>query len=156
MKFDWPQVRQGLAADVQTLAEIERQAAIVPWSLSQLLTSSLREKDHCLVVEEGPELISGFCIYQRILDEASLLNIAIRPDRQGQGLAGVLLAQLLRVLLESGVQRCLLEVRQSNAAATALYYKYGFVDDAIRKDYYPTKVGREDAILMSCQLVAEQ
>lgn len=39
-------------------------------------------------------------------------------------------------------------MRVSNQAAIRLYDKHGFNEMSIRKDYYRTKEGREDAILM--------
>ncbi|MCZ6831549.1 MAG: hypothetical protein O7F73_18545, partial [Gammaproteobacteria bacterium] len=48
--------------------------------------------------------------------------------------------------------RCLLEVRCSNGGAIALYRKHGFTEDGVRKNYYPTDGGREDALLMSLNL----
>jgi ribosomal-protein-alanine N-acetyltransferase len=156
MLIERRRIRQSTAADVPAMAKIEQEAAINPWSLSQFLSSSLREHEYSLVAEEGAGLVSGFCIYQRVLDEASLMNIAVRPGRQGVGLASLLLTQLQQTLIDAGVQRCLLEVRESNVSAIVLYRKFGFVDDAIRKDYYSTGDGREDAVLMSCQLVNEQ
>lgn len=46
-----------------------------------------------------------------------------------------------------------LEVRASNAAAIALYESLGFNEATIRRNYYPTTDGREDAIIMRCQSV---
>jgi len=49
----------------------------------------------------------------------------------------------------------LLEVRESNAAARALYAAAGFAVDAERRDYYPPRDGetsRESALLMSLNL----
>lgn len=155
MGIEGRHIRRGTAADVQMMSEIEREAAISPWSLNQFLSSSLRESEHALVVADGADLVSGFCIYQRVLDEASLMNIAVRPRQQGTGIASMLLTRLRQELIDAGVQRCLLEVRKSNRQAIGLYHKFGFVDDSLRKDYYPTEEGREDAVLMSCQLVNE-
>ncbi|MEN1508294.1 ribosomal-protein-alanine N-acetyltransferase, partial [Pseudomonas aeruginosa] len=42
-----------------------------------------------------------------------------------------------------------LEVRASNAAAIALYESLGFNEATIRRNYYPTTDGREDAIIMA-------
>ena len=147
------QVRAGVANDVQKLVEIEREAASTPWSLNQFLASSLRDNEYSLVCEQIDGVIAGFCVYQRVLDEATLMNIAVHPHYQGIGLGGLLVDRLLQILLDSGVESCLLEVRCSNEVARALYRKTGFVDDGVRKDYYPTDNGREDALLMSCQLV---
>ena len=139
------------------MAEIERVTAIHPWSLNQLLESSLREHEHSLVLQEQADgEILGFCIYQQVLDEATLMNIAVHPDRQGRGQGRLLMAWLLRQLSSQGASRCLLEVRRSNLAAIALYRHVGFVDDGVRSNYYPTTSGHEDALLMSCELVPEQ
>ena len=46
-----------------------------------------------------------------------------------------------------------LEVRQSNAAARAIYLRLGFVQVGVRKGYYPAALGRrEDAVVMSLQI----
>ena len=42
-----------------------------------------------------------------------------------------------------------LEVRASNVAAIALYESLGFNEATIRRNYYPTAEGREDAIIMA-------
>jgi ribosomal-protein-alanine N-acetyltransferase len=42
-----------------------------------------------------------------------------------------------------------LEVRASNVAAIALYESLGFNEATIRRNYYPTADGREDAIIMA-------
>ena len=58
----------------------------------------------------------------------------------------------LQQMLSLGVQRCLLEVRETNLAARALYAKLDFQLDGQRKNYYPAQNGRENALLMSRQL----
>lgn len=149
-------VRPGLAEDVQCFTDIERCAAHSPWSLNQFLSSSLREHEASLALVSPHAVIVGFCVYQQLLDEVTLMNIAVHPDQQGQGCASQLLDALLSLLVKAGTTRCLLEVRRGNTAAIALYRKFGFVDDGVRKDYYPGVDGREDALLMSCELVREQ
>jgi ribosomal protein S18 acetylase RimI-like enzyme len=49
----------------------------------------------------------------------------------------------------------LLEVRPTNAAARALYARAGFVQLGVRRDYYPAKPGREDALLLGRALRCE-
>jgi ribosomal-protein-alanine N-acetyltransferase len=46
----------------------------------------------------------------------------------------------------------LLEVRPSNEAAIRLYQRYGFERIGVRRGYYPTEGGREDAIVMRISL----
>lgn len=43
----------------------------------------------------------------------------------------------------------LLEVRESNTAAIALYESSGFHELGVRRDYYPADDGREDAIILA-------
>ena len=149
--FDGASVRSGTAADLKAMAAIEKSAAIDPWSLSQFLESSLLDSNRSLVLEDDSGLL-GFAVYQRVQDEATLLNIAILPARQRQGLGAQLLQSLVERLTRQGVTRLLLEVRRGNAAAIALYRRLGFVDDGVRRDYYPLPGGREDALLMSREL----
>ena len=52
-------------------------------------------------------------------------------------------------LEKRGVATLWLEVRASNAAAIALYESLGFNEATIRRNYYPTTDGREDAIIMA-------
>ena len=152
MAPDRAAVRLGGPADLQAIAEIERRSSASPWSLSQFLTCSLSDNQHSLVLETRSDGVIGFLVYQRVLDEATLMNIAIAPEHRGRGYGGQLLTALLDTLRREGAARCLLEVRVGNATAVALYRRHGFVDDGLRSDYYPSAGGREDALLMSCNL----
>ncbi len=105
-----------------------------------------------LVLEQPVGAVCGFAVLQTALDEATLLNIVVKPAAQGMGLGSKLLEALVQLASDGCVNRLLLEVRRSNSRAIALYRKYGFLDDGIRKHYYPTATGREDALLMSLEL----
>ena len=45
-----------------------------------------------------------------------------------------------------------LEVRPSNLAAQALYARFGFRRIAVRRNYYPAHLGREDALVLTLTL----
>jgi len=104
-----------------------------------------------LVLEVGSR-VAGFLLFSRVLDEASIHDIAVHPDLQGRGLGRLLLQGALRHMKQAGAARCLLEVRESNRAARRLYGSARFHTDGVRKNYYPVQGGREDALLMSRQL----
>ena len=55
-------------------------------------------------------------------------------------------------LQSAAVRGFFLEVRQSNAAAQALYSSIGFETIGTRRNYYPAHAGREDAIVMELEL----
>ncbi len=75
--------------------------------------------------------------------EAWVQNIAVRRDRQGQGLGRVLMNTLLR--LATGVP-VLLEVAVDNAPAQHLYASLGFETVGLRKGYY--QPSNTDALVM--------
>jgi ribosomal-protein-alanine N-acetyltransferase len=58
------------------------------------------------------------------------------------------LSQLLNIARSAQIVRLLLEVRVSNKEAIALYQKNDFLPIGVRKNYYKSKCGREDAVVM--------
>ena len=105
-----------------------------------------------MLVADPGEQLDGFIVYSRVLDEGSIRNIAVRAGQRERGLGGMLLARSLDCMKGAGATRCLLEVRESNAAARRLYESAGFTTDGERKNYYRAGDGREDAVLMSRKL----
>lgn len=86
--------------------------------------------------------LAGFAAWQHVLDEATLLAIAIHPTQRRRGLAAALLAAGEARLPH--VRHTFLEVRAGNLAAQQLYRRQGFTDIARRRAYY----GDEDALIM--------
>jgi len=76
----------------------------------------------------------------------------VSPDYQRQGLGRALLEYIISELENRGIATLWLEVRASNQAAIALYESLGFNEATIRRNYYPAKDGREDAIVMALPL----
>ena len=123
----------------------------MPWSLGTLKNNQ-GERYLNLKIVEGHQ-IYGFAICQTVLDEATLFNIAIDPQKQGLGLGRQLLNELITQLRQKGILTLWLEVRESNKKAQALYDSLGFNQVDIRKNYYPTPDGkRENAVVMAVYL----
>ena len=139
-------------SDIDRVYDIERAVNSFPWSLKQLL-SSYHSSDQCTVAW-GDNTVIGYTIFSAVLDEATLLNIAVSPDYQGKGYGGKLLWHGLSVLNQHGIVTCYLEVRVSNTNALSLYRSAGFTQVGVREGYYPAINGREDALVMSRQLPA--
>ena len=120
--------------------EMEKTCFSDPWSA--LSFRKEREAERLYLAMEDDTLL-GYIVYWRIIDECEIANIAVDPDRRGEGIGGALLGHALAC----GADKFFLEVRESNEAAKALYFKYGFTPYGKRKNYYrdPT----EDAILLS-------
>lgn len=140
--------RMWQAGDLPRVVEIENNAAVVPWPISQFQGCIDGRQHHGFILEQRDQVV-GFAIFALVLDEASLLNIAIDPACQGRGLGRGLLEHCLQTVTTLGARECYLEVRVTNARAQRLYSSMGFEVIGGRKDYYPAKQGREDALVMS-------
>jgi len=97
------------------------------------------------------ERIVGFAGMWLMLDEAHVTTIGVKRDLRGQGLGEVLFATLLDIAMHLGARRATLEVRVSNYPAQALYRKYGFHEEGIRRRYYSDN--NEDALIMWSDLL---
>ena len=136
--------------DAEELLKLESLATDFPWTLKSF-QDSLGSSRRCYCFRNATQ-ITAFAIMTLVLDEATLLNIAVHPDFQRRGLAKALLEQSLQLVREDGATMCVLEVRDSNRAAQELYYELGFYEMGHRPNYYPAKKGREDAVLMCMPL----
>ncbi|MBB1198908.1 ribosomal-protein-alanine N-acetyltransferase [Enterobacteriaceae bacterium 89] len=133
--------------DLPRAWQIEQRAHAFPWS-EQTLASNQGERYLNLQLTVDGEM-AAFAITQIVLDEATLFNIAVDPAWQRRGLGRELLEQVIDEVEKRGVVTLWLEVRASNVAAIALYESLGFNEATIRRNYYPTAEGREDAIIMA-------
>ncbi|AJI96656.1 ribosomal protein S18-alanine N-acetyltransferase [Yersinia ruckeri] len=136
--------------DLATAFQIEQASHDFPWT-EKTLASNQGERylNYKLTVDQQ---MAGFAITQIVLDEATLFNIAIAPQHQRQGYGRLLLEHLIEQLETRDVVTLWLEVRASNARAIALYDSLGFNEVSVRRNYYPSANGREDAIMMALPL----
>lgn len=132
--------------DLDAVAAIEQRAYPFPWTRGNF-ADSLNAGHSVWLLREGSAL-AGYAVLMVVLDEAHILNITVAPDRQRHGLGSELLNHLFEVARRHGATRTLLEVRPGNAAALALYRRFGFVEIGRRRGYYPAHDGREDALVM--------
>lgn len=147
--------RPASPGDAPALAALDSLVNPGPWSESQFSEACAPRAEagteRALVICTDARVL-GFVVYSRVLDEACIHNIAVHPSLQGCGMGRSLLGAALRQSRCEGATRCYLEVRASNVAARGLYEKLGFLVDGVRKNYYATPAGREDALLMSLPL----
>lgn len=137
-----PVIRSATAADGPALVEIEEQSFSDPsWDLPSFF------KYTCFVAEVDGT-VAGFIVSREVspavngaLPEREILNLAVAPKFRGSGLATALLKHELSLEATH-----FLEVRESNAAAQALYQKCGFVVIGRRSGYY--EYPPETAIVM--------
>lgn len=132
--------------DLARVVQIEQRAYDFPWSLG-IFSDCLRVGYCCWSVLEH-ELLVGYGIMAVAADEAHILNICIDPGYRRRGYARLLLGQLLERAVSHRASIVFLEVRPSNGPAIELYLQSGFKQLAIRREYYPARRGREDALVL--------
>ncbi len=133
------------------VAEISKNCLPEAWSYASICDVLKYDNNIYYVAQDvHADVVVGFAGIMIVADEAELLNIAVSSDYRRSGVAKRLLEQLLMQARQQGAYRMLLEVRESNDGAKALYKQMGFSHLAVRKNYYshPT----EDAIIMECPL----
>lgn len=115
-----------------------------PWSYSGYLAELNKPTSRYLVgIEDGKVVCFGG--FSAVLDEADILNIAVKEEYRRKGYARALMISLIDVAKGLGVKKMTLEVRADNLPAVNLYESLGFTQDGIRKKYYLNKF---DAVLM--------
>lgn len=147
-------VRPMQESDLDAVLEIENAAQPTPWSRN-IFAEGIASGHDCEVVEKDGQ-IAGFQVVSRVLDEAHLLNVVIAPAFQRRGLGWALINRLIERCEEKDTSVIFLEVRKSNIAARQLYEHIGFNEIGVRRAYYRSAEGREDAILMMMELVGHK
>lgn len=154
VKEPWPRLRPMGSRDLGAIGTIECAAYTHPWS-PRIFSDCLRVGYSCWVLElEG--VVQGYGIMSVGAGECHILNLCVRPASQQRGFGRMLLAHLLDSAQEHGAERALLEVRPSNGAARRLYRQMGFAQVGVRRAYYPTRDGREDALVLTRPLAYER
>ncbi|PHS24708.1 MAG: ribosomal-protein-alanine N-acetyltransferase [Methylophaga sp.] len=137
--------------DIAKVVAIEQSATAFPWTIKNF-EDSLKSGHRAWVFSDIADEIIAYALVQKVVDEAHLLNICVKPSVQGQGFGREVLNHVIDFSNSIAAILIVLEVRSSNQCAQKLYLQAGFNEMSVRKDYYPAKVGREDAILMGLDL----
>ena len=142
------QIRPMVLEDCQWVYEIDRNCFTDSWSLSMFQDLFRYPTNFYFVAEEG-QRICGFAGIMVSVDTADIMNIAVQKEDRGRGIGRQLLEQLTAQAIQCGCEQMLLEVRDSNQTARRLSQASGFVEIAIRKNYYTSPT--EHGIIMQIQ-----
>lgn len=129
-------IRRADPGDLGAVAELERLClGDDAWSdglLREGLSGDLPTVTY-LVAERDGEVV-GHAVVSDVGDVVELQRIAVHPGERRSGVARALLAEVLASTTPE--QRVLLEVREDNEVARALYAGAGFAELARRERYY--------------------
>lgn len=131
------------AEHVKEIAEIEKVSFKTPWSAQMIADELKNPLAHYFVIEKDAQVVAYMGFY-RILDEAHITNIAVKPDEKRKGFGKKLLEFALNDMVENGVSKVTLEVNEHNVPAINLYESFGFKMAGRRKKYYE---GVDDALI---------
>ena len=92
------------------------------------------------------DAVVGFAGMWILYDEAHITTIGVSPELRGRSLGELLLVDVFEKAIARNAEWVTLEVRVSNASAQALYEKYGFTRQGVRRRYYSDN--GEDAYIM--------
>ena len=114
------------------------------WNID-ILKDELKSQNSEFVCAKIENKVVGFAGIKIVLDTADIMNIAVKEDYRRQGIATLLLNNILDICNEKNIKTINLEVNEENFSAIRLYQKFGFEENGRRKKYYDNKF---DAILM--------
>ena len=144
------EIQRFRAADTKAITEIAGEAEEAShWSGQSYADLAGSPGGVVLTCIRGGEVL-GFAAARQTTGDAEILNVAVaqRARRQGVGLA--LLEAVLEEFHRAPLTEVFLEVRESNAAALALYLRFGFAVSGRRRNYYRNPT--EDALCLSKKL----
>jgi len=134
--------------DLSNVMQVEFAAYPHPWTQKNF-EDCMRNCIYSCWVFELDEKLVGHVIISVAAGEAHILNICVIPEEQGNGWGRKLLAEAEWIAKQHKAEDCFLEVRQSNIVGLGLYESVGYNQIGLRKNYYPTNNGREDAVVMA-------
>jgi ribosomal-protein-alanine N-acetyltransferase len=149
-----PLIERMTEHDLLEVVEIEESSGLSRWGWTAY-HSELRDGRGglMLVVRCNPangKQLAAFLVSRLVADELHINNIAVRMAYRRKGIGGALLKRVLDVGQRVGARLAVLEVRDSNKDAQALYARYGFEIVGRRRDYYTDPP--EDALVMRVAL----
>lgn len=143
-------IRPAERADLLAVLRIEKASFPQPWPYDAF-ESLLGEPAFLVAVDAGA--VVGYVVASLTPNHGRGLghvkDVAVHPDRRGDGVGTALLERALSILASRGAETVKLEVRESNDGARRLYGRFGFEPLRRMPRYYDDG---EDAIVMIREL----
>ncbi len=137
--------------NLDLVMDVEKQTYAHPWVRTNFTDAFVSGYQAQLLM--AGDVLLGYFVAMKGVDEVHLLNITVAPDHQRRGWAHVMLDALALWSRGQGAEWLWLEVRVGNARAMHVYESQGFQQVGQRKHYYPNGQGqREHAVVMSLRL----
>jgi [ribosomal protein S18]-alanine N-acetyltransferase len=142
-------IRKMTESDLPIVVEVEKITFSDPWSFASF-KSDLKNEMAFPLIAELENKVAGYSCNYVVADEMQIGNFAVAPDFRGQGIAKMLMDEIIKIAIEKKCDSIFLEVRESNTPARTLYQAFGFKPIGRRVDYYRNP--KENAIIMVKEL----
>ncbi|MCH7508491.1 MAG: ribosomal protein S18-alanine N-acetyltransferase [Proteobacteria bacterium] len=136
--------------DLARVVVIEAASYDFPWSAG-VFSDCLSVGYYCRVLDLRGRP-AAYAVLSVAAGEAHILNLTVSPKYWGQGLGRLLLRDFLGHCHSHALSRVYLEVRPSNDVARLLYVSEGFALIGMRRRYYRSQDGREDAMVYALNI----
>jgi len=148
-----PQDAESFAAVVASVAEegwIASEPPVDVAAFAARVRTMLAEGDTLWVLSDGTRIVGTAGLHATRADGVALLGMSILAESRGRGGGRALLQAAVDHARGAALHKIELEVWPDNARAIALYEKFGFEVEGLRRDHYR----RRDGSLRSSQLMA--
>lgn len=136
--------------DLEYIYKLELESYSFPWTKEILRDCILYKYDSYSVFIDNT--LVGYIISKISFPETHVLNLTVDINYRNNGIGQALMELTINDARIRKSQDIILEVRSRNLIAQALYNKLGFEKIGIRKGYYDSENGREDAFVLRLKL----
>jgi ribosomal-protein-alanine N-acetyltransferase len=145
-------LRPAREEDIDNVLAIEHTSFGDPWNRGAFV-DLLDDPRVAFLIADAGGAVRGYVVAWFVLDEGEIGNLAVASNARRQGIGARLLDGAIAAVRKADVDVLYLEVRDSNAAARALYASRGFAEVGRRREYYrkPT----EDALVLRLDLASD-
>lgn len=133
--------------DLKAFTELDARCFLHAWS-EKAFEGELdgSKKTYYVAAENSKGKLIGFAGAAYVVDEGEINRVAVDPLYRGRGIADRMMDMVIADADNGGINALMLEVREANRSAIALYKNHDFIVEGKREGYY-AQTG-ENALLM--------
>ncbi len=122
-------------SDFEEVMAIENLSFPPPWTIDELL-SCLRQTNVRGMTAKHTGCVVGFMVYELLKGTLHVLNFAVHPGFQRRGVGSQMTDKLAVKLSQQRLEKCVLEVRETNLAAQLFFSKQGYLAGDVLRGHY--------------------
>lgn len=124
--------------DVAAIIELDK-ASFVNYDLPAITKKEIEHilsKGFILGIKENKKLVSNIHVFEKEKNKWLIHGIATLPEKQGKGLADILLKELIKKARKNKIEEIIASIRPGNEKSISLFEKNNFKEKEFVKDYH--------------------